>query len=465
MATLEERMARLRQSAGQEGPTRNLADRMQAVQDYAQRPITVGEASQRVFGFDESLRDRGTFVPLAETEPGQGMFGTNITPAVPGFLKSMLESSLVPGVATMGGTGVGEPQRPGAVTPEESTSFALDFLMPGTLGPRRPRQDVQTSIRETAPSPEQLRQDARRIYSGLEDRGVVASADSYTDLLGEMETFARNRRINPTMHPRSNAMLNELTKEVGKSPDLGSLEMTRRQLTRAANTVDPDLAEDRDLAGIMRDMLDDFVDNLDDTQVVAGDATGAGEQFRAARDLWKRASKVDDIDAIMEAARNQASGFENGIRIGFRKLANNTKAMRRYSDSEKEMINDIAQGKDVNLWRFLSSFGPRPDARSMMGTTIGTAGGASAGSAFGPIGAAVGAIGVPAMGRTAGAVARRKAQRSAQNLQALAATGRGLPGEQAERRFLMDLVTRALLPGARAQQNPAGVQPYDPNIL
>jgi len=119
-----------------------------------------------------------------------------------------------------------------------------------------------------------------------------------------------------------------------------------------------------------------------------------------------RAKRSEIIDDAIERAKNQASGFENGLRSQFRSILNSKKKMAGFSAEEKKAIETIVRGgKLENTAKALGKFGfAEGQASSMLMASVGVAGGAAAG---GMTGAAV----VPAVG----SVARNYAQKLTQS--------------------------------------------------
>ena len=112
---------------------------------------------------------------------------------------------------------------------------------------------------------------------------------------------------------------------------------------------------------------------------------------------------------MIENASHTASGMENGLRIEARKLLKNKKKRRGFTADETKALKQIEQGTTAsNAAKFLGKFGiSEGQATSMLGVSIGAGGGGAIGSAFGPAGAALGAITVPLLGQ----IAKKTAQR------------------------------------------------------
>jgi len=122
--------------------------------------------------------------------------------------------------------------------------------------------------------------------------------------------------------------------------------------------------------------------------------------------LWRAAKKSEVLEEAMNKARNQASGFENGIRTQFRSILNNKRARKGFTPSEISAMQKVVRGgKAENIFKALGKFGLTDGQTSqMLMGSVGIGLGAS-------VGGATGAIAVP----LAGQVSKRLAQRMTSN--------------------------------------------------
>ncbi len=150
---------------------------------------------------------------------------------------------------------------------------------------------------------------------------------------------------------------------------------------------------ERELGGLIKDHLDDFLDTLGPSDVVTGDAEAGVKELVEARANWAKMRKGEEIDGLIQRAGIRAgqfsgSGYENALRTEFRSMALNTKKMRRYSKEEQDAIKKVSMGGPVeNGLRLLGKLAPTGVVSGGIGTGIGYA-----------IGGPVGAVAVPAAG-------------------------------------------------------------------
>lgn len=262
-----------------------------------------------------------------------------------------------------------------------------------------------TMPQSTAPSVDQLKAASHAAYNRADQAGLVVSRNSFGNAVSDIANTAKLAGINKTIHPKATAALNELgaAKASGMTPTLQELDTMRRVLKSAAASIEPD---ERRIASLMVDRLDNYMGRLSPFDVVAGDAQKANAAIREARDLWSRARKGEIVENLVERAKTSApnfsgSGMENALRTEFRALAKNPKAMRQFTKAEQEAIKKVARGGPVeNTLRMLGKFAPTGIVSSAL----------SGGVGYG-VGGPLGAVAVPA----AGYVARNAATAMTQN--------------------------------------------------
>jgi hypothetical protein len=254
-------------------------------------------------------------------------------------------------------------------------------------------------LSEAAPEIPQLKDAARTIYSSLDDAGVTVAQPEIGKLAGDIASTVKRQGFNQRIHPKVSAALDEISDSAGKNMTLTELDTMRKVARAAASSIDPD--ESR-LGSLMVEKIDDFLDDLPDQAVIKGQAQDVGPMYKQARGLWQRAKKAELLEDAVGKAKNQASGFENGLRAQFRSLLNNKKKMRGFTAEEKAAMQKVVQGGGAeNALKFLGKFGfTEGQATSMLGSSIGVAAGAS-------VAGAPGAVAVPLIGQVSKQLAQR----------------------------------------------------------
>ena len=370
------------------------------------------QSAQQAFGF-KKYAERGTVLPLGKTNEGK------LEMAWPQAAVDMASSALLPSQVAQGLP----------YTPEDVSRFAVDFGLPFTGATRMPR----SAITKNAPTTDQLFKGGGAGFQSAEAMGVAVKPDRYLDLLIDIEKKIGDD-LDQTLHPTSTAVFGRMLKKLDQSyaPDLGELQKMRRQIGLASGTTKPELADERRIAAIMRDRLDDMIESLTPADVVAGDPTHLARTLGEARMNWSRARKSEMIEQIMSDAEISATGYENGLRVGFRQLLKNQKLLRGFQAPEIGVMREIASGGPITTraLRILGKFGfGSRGSNSWLGGVVGAGVGHAAGDAVTgtAAGAGAGTALVPIAAYAAQKALAGAAERRAKLVRALAATGGELP--------------------------------------
>jgi len=257
--------------------------------------------------------------------------------------------------------------------------------------PRASAKVVNRYLKNAAPTAENLKKAARGIYNELDDAGAIVTSKRINSLGAGIAKKATREGIDPTLHPKSTAALNRIIQAQDNPLTTTELDTLRKIAKSAAASIDP---ADARMGSIMVNMIDDFMDDLKPHDFAKGAAKGVGAKYKDARQLYQRAKKSELLDEAISKAQNQATGFENGIRVQFRSLLNNKKKMRGFSAEEKSAMQKVVQGTTAaNLTKLIGKLGFSEDQAVRM---LLPAGGMMAGgAAFGT----PGAIAVPIIGQ------------------------------------------------------------------
>jgi hypothetical protein len=244
------------------------------------------------------------------------------------------------------------------------------------------------------PTGEQIEAAAQKAYTQARSTGAVASADDFAKAKAKWLQTLDKEGFDPDLHPKIKVIAQRLEGTEGPQA-FDDLEKVRRLTLR--NALSSAEAEERRLARILIDDMDDF------QEMSLGKAGEAGAQ---ARELWTAKRKGEEIEELFLRAQRSAGSsnqnVENAIRVEFRNLANNQKAMRRYTPEERELIEQAAKGGPLrNTMRYFGKFAPTGPVPAALAAIAGGGGLGSAAVAGG--GAASRAI--------AGGLAGRDVQR------------------------------------------------------
>ncbi len=214
--------------------------------------------------------------------------------------------------------------------------------------------------KEAIPTTAQIKAAATASYKQAEQAGVVIKKDAVKNLGDEINHAVSEAGIDPTLHPKATAAVSRITGSKGDLT-LKKLDILRRVANGAAGSADKD---ERRIASIVLDHIDDFVENLSPDRVLAGDTQEASSAIKNARALWAKQAKSATIDGLIDRAKNRAetiggSGLENALRVEFRGLSQNEKRLARFSPAEQKAIKDVARGGPIsNFARTLGKLAP-----------------------------------------------------------------------------------------------------------
>jgi len=164
--------------------------------------------------------------------------------------------------------------------------------------------------------------------------------------------------------------------------------------------------------------IDDMLDDLKPDDFIKGGGD-VGSKYRDARQLWNRAKKAELLDDAFEKAKNQATGFENGIRTQFRSIINNKKLSSKFNQDELDAMRKVVRGGGLeNTAKMIGRLGfSEGQASNMLLGSIGVAGGHM-------IGGGAGAVAVPLIGQISRNLAQKLTRNNAAAAQRIVRAGK-----------------------------------------
>jgi hypothetical protein len=274
---------------------------------------------------------------------------------------------------------------------------------------------------------DEQRQIASDAYGNVRADTRILPQDSVDDMALGLSARMDAERINPTLQPGSQAILDAILRDSSSPMRIEDMENLRRITQQSLPaTASP---ADRRLSGIMTDEITAYLDNLGDP---------IADELRTGRTAYRRASAASAIeDAGVRAERRAAvtgsGGNEiNATRQNIARIIESPRRARSFTPDELAQMDEVAQGTPgQNIARRLSRFAPSSGGLSAM---LGV-GGAMASPA----------VALPIMAVTEGAKAlgERSTRKSIESLlQSLAPSRTLKPSDPG-----MNNVIRALLAG------------------
>jgi hypothetical protein len=267
-----------------------------------------------------------------------------------------------------------------------------------------------------APAADDLAQASRQMFQEVDNSGVTVDPNRFGNFVVGLLRKAAKDRMNPSLDPKAYAAFQEIAKAADDAMrgngvlTISDLHTLRQIAQKAAIS-----SEGRDamFANRIVQGIDDFITSPSATIVPPGSKDSANTLLNAIS-TWGRSKRVGLIEEAIYKARNQASGFENGLRIQFRQLLQNKRTRALFTKPELQAIQAVANGTSLsNAMRLLGKFGfGGGSASNMLGGTIGF--GAGSMTPLGPLGGIL-AAGVGTGARKATEVLSKKAaERAAQ---------------------------------------------------
>lgn len=200
---------------------------------------------------------------------------------------------------------------------------------------------------QNAPTTEELRRMGDAAYKAVDDAGVVISPDAMQTAADDIVSRMRAAGMDTgpmSLTPKS-ARVADIAAETagaGKPVPFSELDLLRRKAAAPASDVANRLEASVGSQGISA--LDDFVNNLGPSQLVAGNADDLPQLIGQARDIWAKMRRSDLIDTAIERSQDYLSGGASGIRNQFANILRNPKLSRGFSEAEKEAMRRVING-------------------------------------------------------------------------------------------------------------------------
>ena len=356
---------------------------LEAVSPYSVDPDAPGD-------FRQNARDLGAFYA--------GRYGS-----MDDFERTTIDD---PVGAVMDLTGVGALIRSPLKAPKKRTMKDREFI-------------------DEAPNTQQLRSEASNIYKALDKSGVKIPVDDVSALMDDIGDMFQKETMNRHLHPTLHGIYTDIKGDLdtlkggGGTMPWSNIHTMRKVLKKASRGVNPDHADQRRLAGMAVEKIDDFIEN---------NIPDVAPGFKNARNTWRKMRNSELIEETIDRASTRASGLESGLRNEFATLYRNKKKMRTFTQEERAAIRKISDGDfSANLFRKLGNFHfglgkQRTGINAMAGTGAGGAGGILMGAD--PMTSLAMAAAVPALSAGAAKLAEAKTARNAAKARAIAATGK-----------------------------------------
>jgi hypothetical protein len=285
----------------------------------------------------------GTILPFTKDVSGDISFDPNV-----GVVGAVKRAVTLPGDVYTGEIDPRSPegQRRATEAAAIMTPMGAASRVPGSVFAAKSAYKAATT---KAPSVKDLKGQAGKIYDEIETSGIKIKPGAFRGMVRDLGVRLKSAGFHPKMHPKAAGAVEAISDFVGKPLTMKDMGIVRRLAKSAKNSIDPDEAR------IGREILAHIDDNM--RQI-----PGISEKFTAADKLWSMAKKSELLDKAVTAAKETASGFENGLRIEFRKLLKKAHAGKlQLSPQEMMAMQKVVEGSvPANILKGLGKLGPAP---------------------------------------------------------------------------------------------------------
>jgi hypothetical protein len=236
------------------------------------------------------------------------------------------------------------------------------------------------------------RGEADKAYKAIEQANIAIKGDDFHNFGKQLanDSVIKKALLNPTLYPKVKGVVDEIASHVPGPPKVNPMAVKgfagqgaqpqwnpggvsfedfdniRQNAVRVLmRSNDPG---ERRIANHLISRMDGYFDNA---QLSAGSgmtAKEAASKAKEARTFWKQHRKSQEIETILEVAKDDAgrfsiSGHENAIRTGFRQLSKRVtrypSVAAKYTDEEKALIHKLSRGGTVrNMMQWVSKLTP-----------------------------------------------------------------------------------------------------------
>lgn len=206
-----------------------------------------------------------------------------------------------------------------------------------------------------APSVAELKTASRAGYNSPEVAAVEVKPQPVSDLSTKIESDLASRGFRPRANQGAPVFdeVRDLVPPQGvSSVKVADLHSARKALGEIAKEVDTvgKPTSNAAAATIAKKHLDDFLPNIQQADVIAGDAAKAARIMKEADANWAAAKRAENVDLQLTRADRQAaksgtgSNIENSMRQKIAAMLDNPRRTVGFSDAEKQAMESIVRG-------------------------------------------------------------------------------------------------------------------------
>lgn len=208
------------------------------------------------------------------------------------------------------------------------------------------------------PAVDEIKAAARAQYQHPDVQAVQIHPQAVSDLADTISSdlqHGQNSGFRPANEPKVFGAVDELKTALneGRPASVADLDNVRQVLGNAAKERDVTGSLTRQAVAANRaiDHIDNFLPNLQQPDLIAGDASKANAILEDARQNWGAAKRAEQVQTIAKnaeinaASANSGANLQNSTKQAFKPLLKNNYAKAGgYTDIEKQALNKIVRG-------------------------------------------------------------------------------------------------------------------------
>jgi len=295
-----------------------------------------------------------------------------------------------------------------------SVLFPVSGAILGQTAKKLTTDSAKALLKQSTPTIDGLKTAARGVYKEIDNLGATIYSSRIAGLGSKLKSVITKAGFDKDIHPKVNAALKRFEAAKGSDLSVSEIDTLRKIAGSAAKSNEPD---EQRLGSLMVNKIDDFLDGLKAKDFKNGGGE-VGAKFRDARQLWRRVIKSEQLEKAFTDAADQASGFENGIRIQFRQILKSPKKSRGFTKDELDSMRQVVRGTSLqNTAKMIGRLGfSEGQASNMLLGSLGVAGGAA-------VGGTAGAVAVPLIGQVSRNLAQKLTRKGAETVNNIVRAG------------------------------------------
>lgn len=219
-------------------------------------------------------------------------------------------------------------------------------------------RELNEVIERSTPTVDELKAASSAVFKEIDDLGAKVNPGSFAALTDSIEKAAKGVGASQRTTPQAFGIIEDFKEVAARGTPIGleELEELRTVANNVAKTIDP--AQQAPALAII-DEIDNFLYRSGPGIIdMPAGGPNIGGEYRAARNMWGRARRGELLEEAFVKAEDTASGFENGLRIEFRKILKNKRQSKFFNADEKAAMRQVSVGTSAtNLAKLIGKMG------------------------------------------------------------------------------------------------------------